>query len=516
MIQIPLIKSFGISMKKIQIILGNQLFPIGEITTLGPQFIFMAEDEELCSEPKNHKLKILNFLVAMREYRDELIKKGFKVYYTSIDEPEFIEPYELKLLKVLKKEKIDEVIFYEIEDYIFENKIKNFLDKNSIKFSILPSPMFFCSRDKFLKFSKTNKILRMTSFYQMMRKDLQILVDEKNKPIGGKWSFDADNRKKLPKGISLPEKPKNRSSIYLDDLKKIVNLKFKEHPGTINNHWVPFNREQAHELLDDFLENKLENFGKYEDAIDLDNNFLFHSAISPLLNIGLITPQEVIDKTFIYHKKKQFPLNSLEGFIRQVIGWREFIRGIYNLKGQDESNRNFWNHERYLTKDWYEGTTGIIPLDDTIKDCVNYGYTHHIPRLMIIANIMNLSRIHPTEIYKWFMEMFVDSADWVMTPNVYGMGTFADGGLFATKPYSCGSNYILKMSNYKKGEWCEILDGLYWSFISDNESFFKKNPRLSIICNSLNRMDPERKEIIFNKANNFIKQKTKKIYQTRS
>tara|TARA_B100000767_G_C19728387_1_gene520501 strand:- start:214 stop:1707 length:1494 start_codon:yes stop_codon:yes gene_type:complete len=497
-------------MKKIQIILGNQLFPISEIKKLGSPFIFMAEDEELCSEPKNHKLKILNFLISMREYRDDLIKQGFKVFYTSIDEPDFNKPYELKLLKVLKQEKINEVFFYEIEDYSFEKKIKDLLDKNSIKFSIISSPMFLCPRDKFLKFSENNKIHRMTSFYQMMRKELGILVDENNKPIGGKWSFDSDNRKKLPKDVILPVKPKNRSSIYLQALGKIVNLKFKDHPGTIKNHWVPFNREQALQLLDDFLENKLENFGKYEDAIDSNNNFLFHSAISPVLNMGLITPQEVIEKTFIYHERKQFPLNSLEGFIRQVIGWREFIRGIYNLKGQDESNGNFWNHDRLLTKDWYEGTTGITPLDDTIKDCVNYGYTHHIPRLMIIANIMNLSRIHPAEIYKWFMEMFVDSADWVMTPNVYGMGTFADGGLFATKPYSCGSNYILKMSNYKKGEWCEILDGLYWSFISDNESFFKKNPRLSIMCSSLNRMDPKRKEIIFIKAKNFIKEKTKK------
>ena len=497
-------------MKKLQIILGNQLFPISEITKLGSPFIFMAEDEDLCSEPKNHKLKILNFLISMREYRDELIKQGFKVFYTSIDDPEFKKPYELKLLEVLKKEKIDEVFFYEIEDYLFEKKIKDLLSKNFIKFSIMASPMFLCSRDKFLKFSENNKVHRMASFYQMMRKELGILVDENNKPIGGKWSFDADNRKKLPKDINLPEKPKNKSSIYLQDLGKIVNLKFKDHPGTTKNHWVPFNRIQALELLDDFLENKLENFGKYEDAINSNNNFLFHSAISPVLNMGLITPQEVIEKTFIYHERKQFPLNSLEGFIRQVIGWREFIRGIYNLKGRDESNGNFWNHDRFLTKDWYEGTTGITPLDDTIKDCVNYGYTHHIPRLMIIANIMNLSRIHPAEIYKWFMEMFVDSADWVMTPNVYGMGTFADGGLFATKPYSCGSNYILKMSNYKKGEWCETLDGLYWSFISDNELFFKKNPRLSIICNSLNRMDPKRKEIIFNKANNFINEKTKK------
>ena len=496
-------------MKKLHVILGNQLFPINEINKKESSMVFMAEDYDLCSEHKNHKLKILNFLVSMREYRDQLDKHGFKVFYSQIDEPDFVKPYESKLLNILNQEKINEVLFYEIEDYLFEKKIINFLNKNSIKFSIIPSPMFLCSRNKFLEFSKINKSLRMVSFYQMMRKDLKILVDEKDKPIGGKWSFDLDNRKKLPKDIELPPKPTNKSSIYFDELDKIINSKFKDHPGTTKNHWVPFNRVQAMEMLEDFLNNKLENFGKYEDAIDSNNNFLFHSALSPIINMGLITPMEVIEKTLIYHAKKPFPLNSLEGFIRQIIGWREFIRGIYHLEGQNESVGNFWNHDRYLTKDWYEGTTGIVPLDDAIKDCVNYGYTHHIPRLMIISNIMNLSRIHPSEIHKWFMEMFVDSADWVMTPNVFGMGTFADGGLFATKPYSCGSNYILKMSNYKKGEWCETLDGLYWKFISDNESFFKKNPRLSIISNSLKRMKPERKEIIFNKANNFIKEKTK-------
>ena len=497
-------------MKKLHIILGNQLFPISDINKLNLSLIFMAEDYDLCSEYKNHKLKILNFLVSMREYRDQLIKHGFDIFYSPIESPDFQIPFELKLLKVLDKEKITEVSFYEIEDYLFEKKIIKFLNKHSIKFSIISSPMFLCSRNKFSDFSQKNKSLRMSSFYQMMRKDLKILVDEKDKPLGDKWSFDLDNRHKLPKDIKLPARPKNKSSIYLNELDNIINLKFKDHPGTTKNHWVPFNREQSLLMLDDFLKNKLENFGKYEDAIDLNNNFLFHSALSPMINMGLITPKEIIEKTLTYHATKPLPLNSLEGFIRQIIGWREFIRGIYHLKGQDETDSNFWNHDRFLTKDWYDGTTGIIPLDDAIKDCVNYGYTHHIPRLMIIANIMNLSRIHPTEIYKWFMEMFVDSADWVMTPNVFGMGTFADGGLFATKPYSCGSNYILKMSNYKKGEWCEVLDGLYWSFISDNESFFKKNPRLSIISNSLSRMNPERKKNIFNKANTFIKEKTKK------
>ena len=226
--------------------------------------------------------------------------------------------------------------------------------------------------------------------------------------------------------------------------------------------------------------------------------------------MGLLTPDEVIKKALDIANLNSIPINSLEGFIRQIIGWREFIRGIYHYKGEEEQASNFWKHNRKLTDDWYNGTTGITPLDDAIKDCLKYGYTHHIPRLMIICNIMNISKIDPNEIYKWFMEMFVDSSDWVMVPNVYGMGTFADGGIFATKPYSCGSNYILKMSNYKKDEWCDIVDGLYWMFMSDNISFFKSNPRLAILVKSLERMNKDRKDMIFKKALNFIESKTKK------
>jgi deoxyribodipyrimidine photolyase-related protein len=227
-------------MKKLQIILGNQLFPITEIQKLESTFVFMAEDMGLCSEPRNHKLKILNFLVSMREYRDELIKKSLKVFYFSIQDPEFQNPYEDKLLQVIKKEKIDEVQFFEIEDKPFENKIITFLKNHDIKYSIISSPMFLCSRKNFLEYSKENKNLRMASFYQMMRKELGILVDKDNKPIGEKWSFDADNRKKLPKDISLPPKPKNNTSLYLPDLERIINMKFKDHPGSTKNPWVPF------------------------------------------------------------------------------------------------------------------------------------------------------------------------------------------------------------------------------------------------------------------------------------
>jgi deoxyribodipyrimidine photolyase-related protein len=171
-------------------------------------------------------------------------------------------------------------------------------------------------------------------------------------------------------------------------------------------------------------------------------------------------------------------------------------------------SRNFWGHQRKLKSCWYDATTGLPPLDDAIQGCNEFGYTHHINRLMILSNIMNMSGIHPDEIYKWFMEMFIDSSDWVMVPNVYGMGTYADGGVFSTKPYICGSSYILRMSNFKKGEWCDAVDGLYWQFIENNRSFFSKNPRLSLMTRSLDKIAPDRKKLIYTAAENFIKQTT--------
>ena len=201
-------------------------------------------------------------------------------------------------------------------------------------------------------------------------------------------------------------------------------------------------------------------------------------------------------------------MNSVEGFIRQIIGWREFIRGVYQVKGDQQEKSNFFNFSNKINNTWYSGTTGIPPLDDAINFSNLFGYTHHINRLMIISNLMTLSEIDPKEVYKWFMEMYVDSSDWVMVPNVYGMGTYADGGIFSTKPYICGSNYILKMSNYKKGEWCDIVDGLYWRFVSKHFDTIKNNHRLSFMKRTLEKMNIDRKELIFRKAENFIKENT--------
>ena len=486
------------------LVLGNQLFPIENMQTAAADFIFMAEDLGLCTYEKHHKLKILMFLAAMREKRDELQAHNFKVDYVDIDDPSFDQAYEEKLAKCILEREVTSLTIFEIEDKDFETRIQTFAAQQNLTLTVLPSPMFILDRQEFLSFTGKTKVLRMGNFYKEVRKKLNLLMDEEQKPLGGKWSFDEDNRKKIPKGLALPEQYVPQQSAYIEPLKTTIALKFSGHPGQMNDVWMPLTRPDALAHIDHFLSLKFENFGIYEDAILQNDTFMFHSAISPSLNMGLITPYDIIDKVLAYTEANHVPLNSVEGFLRQIIGWREFIRGVYQRHGATQLESNFFNFSGSLKSSWYSGDTGIPPLDDAIGFSQKFGYTHHINRLMVIANLMTLCEVHPAHVYRWFMEMYVDSSEWVMTPNVFGMGTFADGGIFATKPYICGSNYILKMSDYKKGEWCDTVDGLYWRFVSRHMGVLKNNPRLSFMRKTLENMKPERKELIFACAEDFI------------
>lgn len=308
--------------------------------------------------------------------------------------------------------------------------------------------------------------------------------------------FDHENRKPLPKEIEIPEIRLPKKTDITKEVIDLVNKEFSSHPGNSKDFFLPVTREDSLEWLDEFFKHRFDNFGPYEDAISSNHTFLFHSVLSPLINIGLLTPKEVINKAI----KKDVKLSSLEGFIRQIIGWREFIRGLYNF---EEFNKNFFNHKRKIPKSFYDGTTGITPLDITIKKALKYGYLHHIERLMIVSNFMLLCEFDPDDVYKWFMELFVDSSDWVMVPNVYGMGQFSVD-LFATKPYISGSNYVLKMSNYEKEEWCYIWDGLYWRFIDKKRDFFKSNPRMAMMVSMYDKMKKEKKEYIIKRAEQFL------------
>ncbi len=492
-------------MNKLALILGNQLFPI-EYNSINKDIpIFMSEDLGLCTDVKHHKSKIALFFCAMRSYKELLIKNGYKVHYMDFNK-NFSLSYIAKLKEFIQLNKIQEIIFYEIEDKPFETKLYSVIKELNLSFTELKTPMFLDSRESFSDFVDNKKFILQANYYKKNRKELNCLIED-NKPIGGKWSYDEMNRLKIPKNYHIPTLPKIVPHKDRDKIFKFIESNFSDHPGKLNV-FTPYTNEQAKKWLAEFFKVRFKDFGPYEDAIVENEHFLLHSILSSSLNLGLITPKYVIDESIKYAEINNIPLNSLEGFIRQIIGWREFIRGIYQNFSEKMIHKNYWKHKRKMTDAWYEGTTGIPPLDNAIKGANDYGYTHHINRLMVLSNVMNMCEIDPDEIYKWFMEMFIDSSEWVMVPNVYGMGTFADGGTFATKPYICGSSYMLRMSNFKKGAWCEIVDGLYWNFIEKNREFFASNPRLSLMVRSLDKMNKDRKDTIFRSAKEFIETHT--------
>ena len=486
---------------KLQIILGNQLFPIKYYRDADK--IFMSEDYDLCTHFKYHKHKLIFFLASMRNFRDELKNKKHSVDYYELDKR---MNFFSNLEKSIKKNKIKEISIFEIEDKFFETQITDFCKENDLKLTIENSPMFLVKRETFKEYNDNAKKPFMKSFYESLRQSTGILMTKNGKPEGGKYSFDAENRKKIPKKMDVIQNPiQEEHDKNTKDVIELMDKYFSDHPGVANNFWMHVTRDGALKELKYFLKEKFENFGAYEDAIDDRDPFLYHSVLSPYINIGFLTPEEIVKKAL----KADVDLNSKEGFIRQIIGWREFMRGIYQEYSEKQDKENFFKHKRKLTKAWYEGETGIPPLDDAIKKVLRYGYNHHIERLMIISNLMLLCEIKPQIVHQWFMEMYVDSSDWVMGPNVYGMAQFSDGGIFATKPYISGSNYIHKMGHYKKGDWNDVWDGLYWRFIGKHQDFFKKNYRMNMMVKMLEKMDQDKKKKIFKAAEKFLEKYTK-------
>ena len=493
---------------KLFLVFGNHLFPELEFKKYKNDHVFfMCESMQMCSKFNYHKKKLLFLLSSMRSFKENLINKKYNMNYFKLDDNKS-ENFFSRLESLIEKLKINEISSFDIENKYLEKKINKFLKYKKIHWNIIESPMFINTKKDFDTYIKDSKKPLMANYYKQTRKKLNILIEKNGAPTGGKWSFDLENRKKLPSHLDIPKISFPKSDKITDEVSEVVNKFFKNNPGDTNNFWLFKTHNEVEKVLDLFIKEKINLFGDYEDSVSHRDNFLFHSAMSPYLNIGLITPELIIKKVINTNKKNKIRINSLEGFIRQLIGWREFMRGIYNSFDKELENNNFFSHNRGMKQSWYEGNTGLPPLDFAIKNVVNYGWSHHIERLMILCNIMNLCEIKPKRVYQWFMEMFVDAYEWVMSPNVYGMGLFSDGGIFATKPYVCGSNYFLKMMDFKKGDWCDTMDGLYWRFIDKNKSFFKSNPRLSIMIRTLDKIDLDRRIRIFKKAEEFIENNT--------
>ncbi len=493
------------------IILGNQLFPLPHFSRFKNLAVFMAEDVGLCTHYRYHKHKLLHFLISMREFASALEKGGHKLTYSSLREKKNrSESYLQRLERFLIEFKIKTVNFYEIEDKFFEKDLLGLFTTLSIRTKIYQTPMFLFSREDFrdhLEKRKNRPFMKV--YYEERRQREKILTESGGGggggggPVGGKWSFDRDNRKKFPSKENPPEiKLERRKDQTFKEVSELVQELFSDHPGDCENFWIPSNFLSANKWLDEFIDNRLYLFGDYEDAISVRSDFLFHSALSPLLNIGLLTPQIVLDR--LLKELGKVALNSLEGIVRQIMGWREFIRGTYQHFSEQQESQNFFEHQKNLNDCWYSGDTGIPPLDFAIKKAQKLGYCHHIERLMVIGNMMLLCELAPKEVHRWFMEMFVDSSDWVMGPNVFGMAIFSDGGIFATKPYICASNYYRKMGDFGRGPWEETVDGLYWRFVKKHRKFLEKNHRMSLITKKLDSMELERQRHIFKKAEEFI------------
>lgn len=486
------------------LLMGSHLFDTNFLLPFKDQTIVMIEDFDLCTHFLYHKQKLCFFLEAMRNHRDLLISQGFKVVYRELCQKNKNEDFFSYLDKSIKNEKIIELTSFFIEDKFFREKLEVFCLKQKLSWMVIESPLFLNSQQEIIEALPDKKPL-MKKFYQAQRLKRNILMTNEKKPVGGKFSFDQENRRKLPNNLVPPSLPRFKPSPHFSEVALLVEELFSKHPGQIKP-WLPTTRKDALKALDTFLRERLSLFGDYEDAMDESSPFLYHSVLSPLINCGLLTPAEILEKVLSY--ANLVPINSLEGFVRQILGWREFIRGIYEKFSVLQEESNFFNHQRKLSKAWYEGNTGLRPLDDVIQRLQSTGYCHHIERLMVVSNLMLLCEIEPRDAHRWFMEMFVDSADWVMGPNVFGMGQASDGGLFTTKPYICGSNYILKMSSYKKGEWCEIMDGLYWRFINKHQDYFLSQPRLAMMPRMLKKMDKARKNKLLKIADKFIEQAT--------
>ena len=480
-------------MRQVSVIFPNQLFRNSPILKINCEII-MIEDSLFFGNDKfhkltNHKNKLIFNKASMSAYKEYLENAGFNVLYIKNKKNFSTVDY----LSEYLKDKYQKINLINPHDFLLMKRIKSFVEVNNLCLNILKSPMFITKDDLRESFISNIKKPLMGRFYENQRKSLNVLVNSDGTPHGGKWSFDELNRKKLPKKINVPnilKFPKNKFVVKAENDIDHLDIKFI---GEGKKFFYPTNFEEADKWLNDFLKNRFTLFGDYEDAICKENNFLWHSLLSPLLNSGLLTPDLVIKKALSYAEKEKVPFNSLEGFIRQIIGWREFICLVYEKYGTKMRTSNFWNFEdKPIPNSFYEGNTGIEPVDTIIKKIIKFGYCHHIERLMIIGNFMLLCRIHPNQVYKWFMEMFIDSNDWVMVPNVYGMSQFSDGGIFSTKPYISSSNYVKKMSNFKSGNWCLVWDGLFWKFIKENESYFRKQYRLAMLTRNLDRMTDEK------------------------
>ncbi|MBL0739944.1 cryptochrome/photolyase family protein [Chryseolinea lacunae] len=464
--------------------------------------VYLVEEFLFFSQYRFHQQKIHFHRASMKAFQARLLNLGHRVVY--VESHQAIADIRL-LIPHLFNVGVTEIQYCDTTDYWLEKRIAQGAAAVSVKLTRRATPLFLTEPEVLRSYFDKRENYLQNDFYIHQRKRLQVLLDTNGKPLGGKWSFDAENRLKYPKGKTPPRIASFPASAHAQEADEYVRQKFSHHYGRVTDIIpYPVTHDHARTWFEKFLETRFSSFGPYEDAIVRSEHVLHHSVLTPMLNTGLLSPRYVLDTTLRFARENNVPLNSCEGFVRQLIGWREFVRGVYEHKGGPMRTRNFWGFTRKIPLAFWQGTTGIEPVDNTIRKVLDTGYCHHIERLMILGNFMLLCEFDPDEVYRWFMEMFIDAYDWVMVPNVYGMSQFADGGLLATKPYISGSNYVLKMSDYQKGPWQSVWDGLFWRFMNKQRQFFSGNPRIGMLVKTFDNFDPDKQRGHIQVAENFL------------
>ncbi len=504
--------------KTLRLILGDQLNSLHTwFKNIDPNVTYVLMEIRTETDYAQHHIqKVMGFFAAMRNFGKELEEIGHNVIYLRLNDKDNLQSFDKNIETLIKAHHFTQFQYQLPDEYRVDEHLKDFTNKLEIPFAVVDSEHFYSSRNELKDLFAGKKMYLMETFYRYMRKKHQLLIVDEDKPLNGKWNFDEDNRKKLPKDhqIVKPFVFKNNQEHIEQEIKK-AGVKTIGNVDSINFIW-PVNRAQSLQLLDFFIDNCLPLFGTYEDAMAPNEWSVYHSRLSFSMNLKMLSPKEVVDKAVSAYFKNPglFEFNQLEGFVRQIIGWREYMRGIYWLQMPAYSSLNYLDHQEALP-DWYwTGNTKMNCLKNAIQQSLDYAYAHHIQRLMITGNFALLAGVNPDEVDQWYLGIYIDAIEWVEITNTRGMSQFADGGIIATKPYVSSATYINKMSSYckgchydqakKTGDKACPFNSLYWNFYDKHEAKLGKNPRIGMMYNVWRKMNPQAKSELLEQAQYYL------------
>jgi deoxyribodipyrimidine photolyase-related protein len=497
------------SIRNLVIVLGDQLDHHSvALDSFDPSTdtVLMVEVADEAERVWSTKPRIAVFLSAMRHFRDRLRQQGIRVQYRQLDDTDNRGSLRDELRQAIREKQPQKLVVTEPGEWRVQETLRRTAEEMHVALEIRPDRHFLCSRQQFAAHAAGRKRLLMESFYREMRRQNGVLMDG-DRPVGGKWNYDAQNRQSFQGGPSGVPAPRSfPPDAVTREVIALVNRRFAIHPGSLERFDWPLTPEQAQEALDDFVESRLSNFGPYQDAMWTDQPYLFHSRLSSAMNLKLLNPRDAIQAAMEAFRGSHAPLNSVEGFVRQILGWREYVRGIYWHYMPQYAEGNAMDAHLPLPGFYWTGETDMSCLQHCIRQTLEYGYAHHIQRLMVTGLFALLLGVIPAEVHRWYLAVYVDAVEWVELPNTLGMSQFADGGIMATKPYCATGKYIQRMSNYcttcrydpakRLGEDACPYTTLYWDFLIRNEARLRATPRMALQLRNLVRLqDDERRSI---------------------